>query len=135
VVYTAILCGGKEYKVLGYEELRMAQKPSGEYVLPNGWLMYEHIKEPRSSILIDPNPKIDFSRGRVLMVGKKNESYICGEKKWRDLDGDYTIKVGDIFVKNNPSHALLLEDGLFHVYPKHPVFVIQRKDIMYVLNG
>jgi len=134
VVYTAIICKGKEYKVLGYEELRLAQKPNGEYVPLNGFLVYRHPRIQRSSILIDPKPMIEFDKGEVVLCGKKNHSYIVGEKSWRDMDGNYEFKPGDIFVKSNSSHRLLLEDSMFNVYPEKNVCVIQRRDLLYVLK-
>lgn len=132
--YTAIICKNIEYKLINYEEIRMSQKPDGLYVMVNGYNLYRHPQKSRSTILIDPKPVTEYDKGEIIIVGKKNHSYIVNEKSWRDLDGDYNIQVGDVFVKNNIGHTLLLEDSLFNVYPEKNVFVMQKKDMVVILK-
>ena len=132
--YDALIIDNKEFKLLNYGELRMAQKPNRGYVLLNGWNLYVHPQIARSSILIDPKPVIEYNKGAITVVGKRNQAYIVNDKKWVDQDGDYDLQVGDVFLKHNEAHRLALEDNMFNVYPEKNVYLIQRKDIIAILK-
>jgi len=132
--YDGAICGGEEYKIVNYSEVRLAKKPDGSTVLCNGYVLYTHPKESRSSILIDPNPKIDFSRGIVFLTGKKNSAYVIGDKRWSDLEKDIDLKIGDTFIKETPANRLILEDSLFRYYSDEDLYLILRRNIAAILN-
>lgn len=129
--YDAIVCGGEEYLVVNYSELRLAKR-GDETIMLNGWVLYEHPQISRSTILYDPNPEKDLKRGIVLLTGRPNDAYVVNDKKWVDIDSTVDLKVGDVFIKDNPAHQLILEDPLFQYYASKNVFVIQRRNIVVV---
>lgn len=127
-----IICGGVEYRLINYAEIRLVKKPNGKIVLVNGWVLYTHPEKTRSSILIDPKPEIDYSRGIVYMTGAPNEAYVVNDKKWVDLDGRVDIKEGDVFIKDNKANKLILEDPLFRYFEDKDLYLILRKNIIAV---
>ena len=124
---------GELYMLVNYAELRMAQR-GDSYIMLNGFVLYESPQITRSSIIIDPNPKFDETRGVVIYPGKKNTLYIKDDKRWVDLDGDVDLQPGTVFLKDHPKNLLQLEDPLFFYYEKAPVYLIQRKGITAILN-
>ena len=131
--YDGILVGDEEYILCSYGEIRVTMKPSGEYIPVNGWVLYSHPEISRSSILIDPNPQKDLTKGKVILVGAPNKSYIVKERKWVDLESNVDLKVGDTFIKKDKAHALILENPVYATYPEKDVFLIQRKDIIAIV--
>lgn len=134
IEYDAVICGGVEYKIVNYGEARLVKKKDGTSKLLNGWCAYEHPKVSRSSILVDPNPSYDFTKGIITDLGKPNKAYIVNEKDWKDLDGQVDIHIGQTFVKANKAHHLLLEDPLYRFFADKDIYLILRKDILAVLD-
>ncbi len=130
--YDAVECDGEIYKLINYAEVRLVKKPDGRTVLVNGWCLYKHPQISRSSILVDPKPEIDYSKGMVVQTGERNTAYVTLDKKWIDTD-TADIKEGDTFVKDNKAHTLLLEDNLFRYYSDEELYLILRKNIVAVL--
>lgn len=124
-----IIIGGESYLMVNYRELRMAKRD--DYIMLNGWVMYETPLVSKSSILIDPHPDPDYTKGIVLRTGKKNRSYYRNGK-WIDMDL-IDVKVGDKFLKADHRSQLRLEDPLFVYYEKPEVMLIQRKDVLMIL--
>src|SRR3972149_1264493 len=115
----------EEYYLVKYQELRMARKRNGSYMMLNGWILYSRITKETESIIVDPNVRkhIDRKIGKVLRFGKPNRSYHRTDKqtkksKWLGLDGNLSLKKGEIFVKDNKEHELVLENPVFAVYPE-----------------
>lgn len=137
--YTSIVVGDTEYKLINYQELRVAQKATTEIVPLNGWVLYEHPQEHIDSTLIDPKDgkRPEKEKGVVVMAGKPNTEYMVQDAKtkkmsWRDLDSDIELKAGDVFYKANKAHQLVLEDPMFRIMFDRDIFCIQRKDILAV---
>jgi hypothetical protein len=137
-----LVCEGEEYCLIPYQDLRLARKRDGSYMLLNGWVLYKDVEEdqPDTSI-INPETRehIDLNKGRVVLTGNPNKLYYETDKvtkqvRWVDLDADKDVKLGDVIVKYNPSHHLILENPLFAEYPEKEVYLIQRRNIIAVLQ-
>lgn len=127
----------EEYFLVKYQELRLARKPDGSYKMLNGWVLYTRIEKHTESIIIDPNVRKHIKRqiGKVLKFGNANRSYHRTDKrtkksKWLDLDGNLSVSPGDVFVKDDKSHELILENPMFAVYPEKDVYLIQRRNMV-----
>ena len=124
-----IVVDDQSYLMVNYRELRMAKRE--DYIMLNGWILYETPLKYKSSVLIDPNPQPDYTKGIVHRVGKKNRSYFRNGR-WIDMD-IINVKEGDTFLKADHRSQLRLEDPLFTYYDKPGVMLIQRKDVLMVL--
>src|SRR5512133_2471004 len=131
--YDVVVCGGEEYPLINYAEFRLAVKPNGDTVMLNGWQLYREYKEVRSSVLIDPSPTIDLTKGIFYLTGKKNTAYVVNDEKWVDLERDFTFEVGDVFVKKTQHDRLILEDHLFRFYADEDLYLILPKNIACIL--
>ena len=105
----------EEYYLVKYQELRMAKKPDGSYVMLNGWNLYTRIEKKTDSIIADPEIRkhIDHQVGTIVRAGNPNRRYHRTNKRtkktyWIDLDQGIELSEGDVFVKADKAHELIL---------------------------
>lgn len=130
----------EEYYLIKYQELRMAKRKES-YMMLNGWNLYKRVEKKTDSIIVDPNVRkhIDHQVGEIVRVGNPNRLYHRTNKKtkkscWKDLDQGIELSEGEVFVKADKAHELILENPEFAVYPEKDVYLIQRKDIVSIIN-
>jgi hypothetical protein len=131
--YDCLIINDTEYLLINYSEFRLAKKRNNDVVMLNGWVLYKPFTEVRSSVLIDPKPTIDHSKGIVYLTGSKNKSYVVKDKKWADLDGNIDLKEGDVFLKKSKHDTLLLEDPVFQYFAEENLYLVLRKNIVAIL--
>jgi hypothetical protein len=133
--YDCLVIDGTEYALINYSEFRLAKKKTGDVVMLNGWVLYKPFTESRSSVLIDPKPTIDHSKGIVYLTGSPNKSYVVNDKKWVDLDRYVDLKPGDVFLKKSKHDTLLLEDPVFQYFAEENLYLILRKNIVAIIDS